>query len=210
MAEMNPVARWFVNHFKARANVRLYDWVASHLTLPPASICLEVGCGNANMAVRIFDGMGPARLVATDVDPRQLDAARRLLEARYAQAVPAGLELRPADLVRLPFPDAGFDAVFAFAALHHAGAHHRDPSRLGDALTEVDRVLRPAGVLVYEEFLHKPLLRRWLAEHGYREQAHRGGWRRECAVWSKPSDASAGSSPSPGPAGAPPADGSAR
>lgn len=196
MVEMNRVSRWFVNHVKGRANSRLYAWVHDHLTLPPASICLEVGCGNGNMAVRIMDGMGPSRLVATDIDPQQLQAANRFIQGHYATGVPSGLELRPADMLRLPFPDRGFDAVFAFSTLHHAGSSHRDPSHLPEALAEIDRVLRPDGYLAYEEFLHKDRLRDWLLGHGYTVTAQDRHWRRELLVARKPS--SPGRLPPPG------------
>ncbi len=182
MAEMNRVSRWFVNHLKGRANTRLYDWLAHHLVLPPGAVCLEVGCGNGNMAVRIQDGLGPVRLVATDLDLHQLEEAAELFRQRYPAGIPPGLELRPADMLRLPFPDIGFDAVFAFASLHHAGASHRDPSRVPDALAEIDRVLRPDGQLAYEEFLHKDLVRSWLSTHGYAVTAHERRWRRDLVV----------------------------
>jgi len=184
---MNPISRWFVNHVKGRANSRLYAWLQGHLVLPPAAVCLEVGCGNGNMAVRILEGMSPSRFVATDIDLQQLEAAHRFIERQYSGTVPAGLELRPADMLRLPFPDRGFDAVFAFASLHHAGPRHRDPSHLPQALTEIDRVLRPDGYLAYEEFLHKERLRGWLVSHGYRFTAQEHRWRRERAVVQKPS-----------------------
>ncbi len=187
MAEMNRVSRWFVNHLKGRANTRLYAWLEGHLTLPPASVCLEVGCGNGNMAVRIMNGMGPSRLVATDVDPHQLEAAAAYIARAYPGGIPSGLEFRPADMLRLPFPDRGFDAVFAFSSLHHAGTSHRDASRLPDALVEIDRVLRPGGVLAYEEFLHKERLASWLSSRGYVVTARERRWRRELAVAEKPS-----------------------
>jgi ubiquinone/menaquinone biosynthesis C-methylase UbiE len=191
MAEMNPISRWFVNHVKGRANARLYAWLHEHLVLPPASVCLEVGCGNGNMAIRIMDGMSPARLVATDLDLHQLEAAGRLIQRHYSTGVPSGLELRPADMLRLPFPDRGFDAVFAFASLHHVGAHHRDPSRLPQALAEIDRVLRPDGYLAYEEFLHKERLREWLLGHGYLLTAQDRRWRRERVLARKVSSSGA-------------------
>lgn len=186
MAAMNRVSRWFVNHLKARRNARLFGWLREHLVLPPASVCLEVGCGNGNMAARILTGMGPARLVATDVDPHQLEAAKLYLERLYPRGAPDGLELRPADMLRLPFPDRGFDAVFAFATLHHAGKSHRDPSRLPEALAEIDRVLRPGGFLAYQEFLHTRQLREWLRERGYRTVADERRWRWETVVVEKP------------------------
>jgi ubiquinone/menaquinone biosynthesis C-methylase UbiE len=57
--------------------------------------------------------------------------------------------------------------VFAYLVLHHTGEVHRDFSNVPRALTEFDRVLRPGGGLVYEEFLHKDTIRAWLSEHRY-------------------------------------------
>ncbi len=183
---MNSVARWFVNHLAGRRHARLYARLRAAFTLPPASVCLEIGCGNGEMAVRLFEGMGPARLVATDVDLDQIETATRRARAHFGGTLPTGLELRPADMTRLPFPDAGFDAVFAFSSLHHAGTSHRDTRALSAALAEVDRVLRPEGYLAYEEFLHKKILRKWLEERGYTPVASERGWRRELVVARKP------------------------
>ena len=185
MAAMNRWSRWVVNHLGARANAGLYRWLAEHLRLPPAAVCLEIGCGNGNMAVRIVDGMGPSRFVATDLDLAQMQATERYVAAHYPNGPPSTLEFRPADMTRLPFPDEGFDAVFAFATLHHAGENHRDPARVPDALAEADRVLRPGGLLAYEEFLFKDRIRGWLAQHGYREAAVQHGWRRDRVVAQK-------------------------
>jgi ubiquinone/menaquinone biosynthesis C-methylase UbiE len=182
MAEMNAVSRFFVNTLKARANARLYRWLRENLALPAGAACLEIGCGNGNMAARIVDGMAPARYVATDLDTRQIGAAREYLEAQYPQGVPPRLELQAADMLALPFPDASFDAIFAFAAIHHASPSHRDFTNVPKALAEIDRVLRPGGALAYQEFVHKERIRAWLGERGYRVQAFARGWTRETVV----------------------------
>ncbi|HYA57705.1 MAG TPA: class I SAM-dependent methyltransferase [Thermoplasmata archaeon] len=196
MPEMNRVSRWFVNHVKGRSNSRLYSWLQGHLVLPPGAVCLEVGCGNGNMAVRIMDGMSPARMVATDIDLAQIEAADRLVREHYPTGLPTGLELRPADMTQLPFPNEGFDAVFAFASLHHTGGHHRDPGQVPTALSEIDRVLRPSGYLAYEEVLHRDLLKSWLRAHQYTVAAFEHRWRRDLMVAQKP--------PPPVPLGSPP------
>ena len=185
MAEMNAISRFFVNTFEARRNARLYGWLAANLSLPAGAVCLEVGCGNGNMAALIVDGMAPARYVATDLDPRQIESARRHLAARYPEGVPPRLELRPADMLGLPFPDASFDVVFAFVAIHHASPDHHDFTGVPRALGEIDRVLRPGGILAYQEFVHKEGIRAWLLARGYRLQASARGWTREAAVFSK-------------------------
>jgi len=77
-----------------------------------------------------------------------------------------------ANAKRLPFPDASFDGVVSYNALHHVD----DPRR---AITEMFRVCRPGGLVVVSElspswrrrlevspdhgFLRR--VRRWLATH---------------------------------------------
>jgi ubiquinone/menaquinone biosynthesis C-methylase UbiE len=187
VAEMNRVARWFVNHFNARANRRRVEWLAGALALPPEAVALEIGCGGGDLATRLVDTYRPARFVATDLDPAQLEAAHRLVARRFGARPPPGLEFRPADMTRLPFPDRAFDAVFAFSTLHHAGATHGDFASVERALAEVDRVLEPGGAFVYEEFLHTDRIRRWLDGRSYAPVAHLRRWRRDRRIVRKAS-----------------------
>jgi ubiquinone/menaquinone biosynthesis C-methylase UbiE len=186
MPEMNPLARFFVNTFTGLVNRRRYQWLAAHVHPPADAAFLEVGCGNGDLAARIVDGLGPAHYVATDLDPDQIVAARRHLARRYPEGIPAALELREANMLELPFPANSFDAVFAYTVLHHASAAHRDFSNVPRALSEINRVLRPEGSMVYEEFLHKDRIRDWLSDRGYVFTAVGHHWSRETAVALKP------------------------
>ena len=185
MAEMNGFSRLSVNLLNGRRNKRAYAWLAPRLSLPASAACLEIGCGNGDMARRIVDGLHPARYVATDLDARQLEAARLHLAGAYADGMPPALELRAADMLALPFPDASFDAVFAFVSLHHADAHHGEFVNGPRALAEVDRVLRPGGRLAYTEIVNRDRVRAWLREHGYAITAEDRGWTRETVVAEK-------------------------
>jgi ubiquinone/menaquinone biosynthesis C-methylase UbiE len=185
MVEMNRISRFFVNRSSARRHTRINDWLRANLSLPADAICLEIGCGNGDMAARIIDGFHPARYVATDLDPQQLEAARQFLAKRYPSGIPPALELRAADMLDLPFPDASFDAVFAFVAIHHASPKHRDFTNVPRALAEIDRVLKPMGSLVYEEIEHKERIRRWLVERGYTLTVMQRGWKRESVIATK-------------------------
>lgn len=192
LAEMNRIARFFVNRFNARRNARVYAWLSANVSLPPSATCLEIGCGNGDLASRVVDGLRPSKYVATDLDPHQLAVAQAHLVERYPNGVPPALQVQAADMLRLPFPDASFDLTVAVVSLHHASANHHDPSSVPNALAEVDRVLRPGGALAYEEILHKDVIRSWLAQHGYAVSVLERGFKRESVVARKP-DGSAGS-----------------
>ena len=186
MAEMGRVSRFFVNAFGGRRNGRVVEWLTSNLALPPGATCLEIGCGNGDMAHRIVEGLRPSRYVATDLDPRQLEAARRHLASTYPEKLPAALELRTADMLSLPFASASFDTVFGFYSLHHADAQHRAFVNVPKALEEVNRVLRPGGRLVYVEIVNREKVRAWLLERGYRIEALSRRWTGESVVAAKP------------------------
>jgi ubiquinone/menaquinone biosynthesis C-methylase UbiE len=199
MTEMNAIGRFFVNRLNGRRDRRRIAWLQTNLPPLGGAICLEIGCGNADFAARFVDGFAPARYVATDLDPRQLEAARRHLGTVYPASVPVALELDEADMLELDFPDRMFDRVFAFVTIHHASPNHHDPTALPLALAELGRVLRPGGALVYEEFIHTERILAWLSEHGYNVAASGRRWNREMVVAVKPAG------PVPPPVRAPPA-----
>ncbi len=186
MAEMSRISRFFVNRFNARRSERIYRWIQQEVALPSAAACLEVGCGNGDLASRIVDGLRPAQYVGTDLDPRQLDVARRHLALRYPDGIPPALEFREADMLHLPFPDAAFDLVVAVVSIHHASPNHHDSVNVPVALAEIDRVLRPGAALAYEEILHRDRIRAWLVERGYTLGGVARGFKRESVIARKP------------------------
>ncbi len=199
MPEMNRFARFFVNRSAARRAKGRYRWIREHVPVPEGAACLEIGCGNGEFCARFVAGYRPARYVATDVDPFQLAEANRTLRRRFSGNLPRGVGVEKADMLALPFPERSFDVVLTFVALHHAGPAHRDFARVPLALSQIDRVLRPGGCLIYAEILHKDAIRRWLADHGYSivEIEHR--FRVESVAARKPSASSETAKPVAGP-----------
>jgi SAM-dependent methyltransferase len=96
---------------------------------------LELGCGTGNDAARLA-GAG-YRVTALDLSGEAIDQAR----ARFGSVVRFVL----ADMTRrLPFPDAGFDAVMSNVAMHMF------PDVVTRAVfAEVGRLVRPAGLFLF-------------------------------------------------------------
>lgn len=95
---------------------------------------LDVGCGPGAITAGFAEVVAPAPVIGIDIQPALV---------AHAQASGCGyanLRFEVADLYRLPFADATFDAVFANGVLMHLG----EPMR---ALAQMRRVLRPGGVV---------------------------------------------------------------
>jgi ubiquinone/menaquinone biosynthesis C-methylase UbiE len=186
MAEMNRVTLWFVNSSNARRSDRILATLGDHLHLPRAPRILELGAGRGGMSALLHERFGPGRLVVTDFDPDQVEAARRFLSKRFG-SLPKGLELRQVDAKALPFEDHAFDCVFAIAMLHHVEAHHSDYQERPRALHEIRRVLAAGGVLAFSEFSRMKEMRETLVELGFAPVFEKLGWRgRELALFRAP------------------------
>ena len=104
--------------------------------LPEAEI-LDVGCGNGDELVRLCEqGAAARRCHGVDLLGDRLEAAtERLPEA----------DLRQADARRLPFADASMDIVVLKVVLSSV----LDRDIAAQIAGEVDRVLRPGGVVIW-------------------------------------------------------------
>ena len=104
---------------------------------------LDVGCGSGVVTREIARRVGSAGwAVGLDPSPALLAVARELArEAGLADRV----EFREGSALRLPFPDAFFDAVVCATVLSHV------PNGV-TAISELVRVLRPGGRLGVFDF----------------------------------------------------------
>ncbi|MDA8327271.1 MAG: class I SAM-dependent methyltransferase [Nitrospiraceae bacterium] len=116
-------------------------------------VCLELGTGAGGGARIIIGLFGAEKVVATDIDPAQIERAKKRLGPLYGGRVVLKVE----DALDLSGePAGGYDAVFAFSVIHHTEDWRR-------ALREISRVLKPGGEYFFDEllkdFLASPLIK---------------------------------------------------
>ena len=129
--------------------------------LAGARAVLDVGTGEGQLARLAVEQPGVERVVGLDPTAAQLEAARdRAGGPAYVRG----------EAARLPFPDAGFDAVVACLVFEHI-------DDVDAAIAEVGRVLAPGGRFLF--FLNHPLLQApgsgWVDDQILEEQYWRIG-----------------------------------
>lgn len=110
-------------------------------------VCLELGAG-AGMGVRIImDLFGAEKVVSTDIDPAQIERAKKRLKHIYGDKYGDKIVFKTEDCMDLSGePEGGYDAVFAFGVIHHTEDWRK-------ALREIRRVLKPGGEYFFDELL---------------------------------------------------------
>ena len=101
--------------------------------LGPGMRVLDVAAGTGNVALRAVEA--GAEVVASDLEPAQLAAGRRV-----AAELGLALEWAEADAAALPFADDAFDVVVSAAGAIFA-------PRQQDVADELVRVCRPGGTI---------------------------------------------------------------
>ena len=131
---------------KRGARERLLD----RLQLSGCERLLDVGCGQGLELASAARRLRRGRAIGIDLwhDASIETALENVRRYRVADRT----ELRTADMRRLPFPDASFDAVVVRDALHALA----DPTERAQALGEIVRVLKPRGRVAIDDIAHLP------------------------------------------------------
>jgi SAM-dependent methyltransferase len=145
---MNPPS--YVHGYSPREFIRLEDQAQTLSELlhqdqryQAGAHVLEAGCGTGAQTVILARNNPAAHFVSVDISRDSLELARAAVERERLTNV----RFEEADVFRLQFPDAAFDAVFVCFVLEHL----TEPLR---ALAELKRVLRPGGTITVIEGDH--------------------------------------------------------
>ena len=121
----------------------MLDWLAPR----PGSRLLDVAGGTGDISFRFLARVkGDGHATVLDMTEGMLVEGRRRSEAT---AFADRLDWVVGDAMALPFPDGSFDAYTISFGI-------RNVTRIGDALAEAFRVLRPGGRLLVLEFSRMP------------------------------------------------------
>jgi demethylmenaquinone methyltransferase/2-methoxy-6-polyprenyl-1,4-benzoquinol methylase len=120
----------------------MMDWLAPR----PGQRLLDVAGGTGDVAFRFLKRAAGATAVVCDMTEPMLAEGRKRAEA---DRLAGSLDWVVGDAMALPFPDASFDVYTISFGI-------RNVTRIGDALAEAFRVLRPGGRLMVLEFSQIP------------------------------------------------------
>ncbi len=126
----------------------MIDWLDPR----PAMALLDLAGGTGDIAQRVLARVGPDRagpITVCDLTPAMLESgrARAFDRGLVGSACPNGLHWLCGDAQDLPLPDRAFDACTMAFGL-------RNVTRIGEALSEARRVLKPGGRFLCLEFSH--------------------------------------------------------
>ena len=128
----NPVRRWLQKHIEFRIFKKHLKKRDIH---PEDGVIMDAGCGSGYSTELILNEYHPSQVIAFDYMPEQV----RLAERRGLD-----VEFVVGDLRGIECDSSRCDAVFIFGVLHHIAEWKK-------ALCEVARVLKPGGVLLFDE-----------------------------------------------------------
>ena len=119
------------------------DEIGKRHLVPRPERMLALGCGPAFIEEQILERDLAGTIVAYETSEVAVASAReRLAKTPWSDRI----EIRCGDALAAGLPDASFDAVFVEAALHHF-------VELEQMFCLMHRVLRPGGLLLYDEYV---------------------------------------------------------
>ena len=142
----------FIGHFldsDLRRKIQPPDQLIQRSGIKAGQRVLEIGCGSGAYTTFIARTVGPEGIVeALDIQPAMLAQLKKKLNLPENSDL-QNINLHKASAYELPFEDESLDLAYMITVL----AEIPDQEK---ALAEVNRVLRPGGILAVSEFFPDP------------------------------------------------------
>ena len=122
------------------------DLVCELAGIRPGMRVLDVGCGIGEPARRIASRID-CKIVGLNISREQVRQGRELIAGA---GLAARVDIRHGNVLRMPLPDAGFDAAICLEAGGDICVRAADKPRL---LAELRRVLRPGGQVGFSDLV---------------------------------------------------------
>jgi len=134
--KMDKIEKKFVNSKQhAQQNIKIMEQLIKNIDIKKIRNVLEIGCG-AGITAAYLHKKYDLNIIGTDVDPDQILVAKKYhKESRELKFVES-------DATGLPFNEQQFDMVLSFFVMRHI-------NDWGNALKEINRVLKTKGYLVF-------------------------------------------------------------
>ncbi|MFX0182234.1 MAG: class I SAM-dependent methyltransferase [Candidatus Hodarchaeota archaeon] len=139
---ISPLKKLMLSYFEL--NVFKYFIKSINVKLNGKSI-LEVGCGAGYGIEQIYKSFRPKEYYAFDINRKMV-----LHSAAKVKKKNLPVHLFLGDVKKMKLPSNRFDAIFIFTVLHHIEGWQ-------NALLEINRVLKPKGLLFINEINHRSL-----------------------------------------------------
>jgi demethylmenaquinone methyltransferase / 2-methoxy-6-polyprenyl-1,4-benzoquinol methylase len=139
----------FLNHFLSfgvdrRWRKRVVTELAKHAGTATAGLkVLDVATGTGDLAIAV-SSLNPASVAGIDIAPAMMEIGRDKVFMRGLQDV---ISFSEAAAEKIPFPDSTFDAVTVAFGVRNFGD-------LVQGISEMQRVLKPGGIMLILEFSH--------------------------------------------------------
>ena len=104
--------------------------------LKPGLRMLDIGCGPGTISVGLAKAVHPGEFIGVDMEESQVELSTKVAR----EGGNANARFQVADALNLPFPNDHFEVVHLHAVLMHI------PGTM-PALSEIQRVLKPGGIL---------------------------------------------------------------
>ncbi len=147
-------ARYLFSYRGRNVQYKIYDLVLAHLDWNGEGDILDIGCGNAALAIKLARKYPKARVTGIDYWGKNWEYSKNTCERNAKiEGVSERVTFQKASASKLPFPDEYFDTVVSNLTFHEV----RDTADKREVIREALRVVRKGGIFAFQDlFLMKP------------------------------------------------------